>query len=683
MILTLVHAGSQQFCCVFSTETELIMCGIAGIASCHGWSSEALHEAAVSMAESLVHRGPDDQGVWVDPEHPIALSHRRLSIQDLSAAGHQPMASPSGRYQIVFNGEIYNFKEIAVKLGHLGYCFRGHSDTEVLLAAFEEWGVEATLRLSHGMFAMAIWDRTVKELLLCRDRMGEKPLFFGWARKTFVFASELKALHKIFPDALQVDYSALAAYFRFGYVPTPYSIFSDIFKLQPGTFLRVPIAAFSVSGQFNPLPGQADFSPQPYWDVETIARNGLASPIVDESEAIERFDLLLREVVAQQKVADVPLGAFLSGGVDSSLVSAVMQAVSTRPVKTFTIGFREKEFDEAPYARAIARQIGSEHHEQYVSAEDGLSLIDDLPRYWDEPFADSSQIPSLIVARKARERITVCLTGDGGDELFCGYNRYFATANLWHMRQKVPSWLRKSAVELLGLFPPQVWQGGYSLFKRFIGDRRTQANVGLKVHKFAGLLGSDSLIDAYWFLMSCWQKPEDVLQHAQELPSILDRSPHPGMGCFIHDAMYWDQLGYLADDNLVKGDRASMACSLETRLPLLDHRIVEFSWRLPLAMKYRDGASKWLLRQVLYRYVPKDLIERPKMGFSVPVGEWLRGPLKEWGADLLHAGNVQSSGLLDKKIILPIWREHQIGRYDHSQKLWTLLMWLAWLRHWG
>ena len=658
------------------------MCGIAGIASFNNWSNEALREAAISMAETLIHRGPDDQGVWVDSEHPIALAHRRLSIQDLSAAGHQPMASPSGRYHAVFNGEIYNFKELAADLRLLGYSFRGHSDTEVLLTAVEEWGVETTLRLCSGMFAMAIWDRSAKELVLCRDRMGEKPLFFGWVNNTFAFASELKAIHKIFSGVLQVDSSALAAYFRFGYVPTPYSIYSGIFKLQPGSFLRVPEIAFSSSGLFSPLTKQGDFSPQPYWDVETVARNGLTSPIISELEAVEQFDFLLREVVAQQKIADVPLGTFLSGGVDSSLVSAVMQAVSNRPIKTFTIGFQEKEFDEAPYARAIAHHIGSDHHEQYVSADDGLSLIEELPRYWDEPFADSSQIPSLIVARKAREQVTVCLTGDGGDELFCGYNRYFATAHLWHKQQLVPSWLRRRAAELLSLFPPQVWQGGYSLIKLFTGDPRTQANVGLKVRKFAGLLGSDSLPEAYRFLMSCWQTPADILLHAQELPSILDRAPQPGLGCFIHDAMYWDQLGYLTDDNLVKGDRASMACGLETRLPLLDHRIAEFSWRLPLAMKYRNGESKWLLRQMLYRYVPKNLIERPKMGFSVPIGKWLRGPLKEWGADLLHASYTQSSGLLNKKVILSIWREHQTGRHDHSQKLWALLMWLAWVKQW-
>lgn len=656
------------------------MCGIAGIAASGSYSSEELQSIANAMVSTMVHRGPDDHGVWLAPRNALALAHRRLSIQDLSAEGHQPMASVSGRYHIVFNGEIYNFQQIRFDLHSLGYRFRGHSDTEVLLAAVEEWGIDATLQLSRGMFAMAIWDQEAKELLLCRDRLGEKPLFFGWVQNNFVFASELKAIRKIFRNTLQVDLDALAAYFRFGYVPTPYSIYKGIFKLQPGTILRVPQNAFFSGDGFDPLPKGSAFSPQPYWEVELAVRNGLASPITSDLEAIEQFDLLLREVVTQQKIADVPIGTFLSGGVDSSLVSAVMQAVSDRPIKTFTIGFREREFDEAPYARAIALHIGSEHHEQYVSAADGLSMVDELPWYWDEPFADSSQIPSLIVARKARQKVTVCLTGDGGDELFCGYNRYITAFDLWQMQQRLPVWLGKSLARLLCLVPPEAWQKGYLLLKALQGDAKTQANVGLKIHKLAGLLGADSLPEAYRFLLSYWNDPADVLQYSRELPSILDRVPHPAFGCFIHDAMYWDQVGYLVDDNLVKGDRASMACSLETRLPLLDHRVLEFSWRLPLMMKYRHGKGKWLLRQVLYRYVPKNLIERPKMGFSVPVGQWLRGPLKEWGADLLFGSSSVGRDVLDNKIILQTWQEHQDCRYDYSHKLWTLLMWLAWVR---
>lgn len=655
------------------------MCGIAGLAG--ELPGFELRNAADKMAQSMVHRGPDDHGIWVDPYYPVALAHRRLSIQDLSDAGHQPMVSVSGRYHMVFNGEIYNFKDIRAELDTLGHSFQGHSDTEVLLAAAEEWGVEAALRISSGMFAMAIWDREVKELLLCRDRMGEKPLFFGWLGKCFVYASELKAFQTIFQDTLQVDYNAVAAYFRFGYVPTPYSIYTDIFKLQPGTFLRVPEKSFTSMNGFSPLAGDASFSPKLYWDVASTVHKGLSTPIANESDAVEQLDMILHDVISQQKIADVPLGTFLSGGIDSSLISAVLQSVSIRPVKTFTIGFSEKEFDEAPYARAIARHIGSEHHELYVSAADGLDLIEDLPKYWDEPFADSSQIPSLLLARKAREHVTVCLTGDGGDELFCGYNRYTATANLWEMQQRLPSVLKRCAAGLLNMLPPSMWQRGYSLFKLLKRDTSTQANVGLKVHKLAGILGAESLHEAYRFLMSYWYDPAAVVKYTQERLSILDRDPHPKLGNFIQDAMYWDQLGYLPDDNLVKGDRASMSCSLETRLPLLDHRIVEFSWRLPLAMKYQQGKSKWILRQVLWRYVPKELIERPKMGFSVPVGEWLRGPLKAWGADLLHGRHTAGIDMLNKKTMLQIWQEHQSGRQDHSNKLWALLMWLAWANY--
>ena len=656
------------------------MCGIAGIAGASDWSYEVLQARARAMADTMTHRGPDDHGVWVDAQHSVALAHRRLSIQDLSAAGHQPMVSVTGRYYIVFNGEIYNFQDIGDELKSLGYTFKGHSDTEVLLTAFEEWGVESAIRRSFGMFAMAVWDKESKELILCRDRMGEKPLFFGWTKNRFVFASELKALQEVFWETLEVDYNTLAAFFRFGYVPTPYSIYKDIFKLQPGAVMRVPLTAFISGADFSPLPDDHLFSPKKYWNLDEIARAGQNVLIRNEQEALEQFDQLLRDVIDKQKIADVPIGAFLSGGVDSSLVAAIMQAVSGSPIKTFTIGFNEKEFDEAPYARAVAKHIGSEHHEQYVSADDGLALIDDLPKYWDEPFADSSQIPSLIVARKARESVTVCLTGDGGDELFCGYNRYISTFRIWQKLQRVPLSVRKSFAKMLCRVSPSAWSRGYSLLKRLQMNDDTQANVGLKVHKLAGVLKTESLSAAYHYLMSYWHNPADLLQFNKEALSVLDYNRQPGMDSFIHDAMYWDQQGYLVDDNLVKGDRSSMAWSLETRLPLLDHRIVEFSWRLPVDLKYRHGKSKWILRQLLYRYVPKSLIERPKMGFSVPVGDWLRGPLKEWGADLLFATGAKGSEMLDNKVILQTWQEHQACRYDHSHKLWTLLMWLAWAR---
>lgn len=655
------------------------MCGIAGIITRTGWTKQSLVAATASMAATLYHRGPDAQGVWVDPQYPLALAHRRLSIQDLSPAGNQPMASASGRFHTVFNGEIYNFHTLADELKKRGHRFRGHSDTEVLLAAMEEWGIAATLERSRGMFALAVWDRQTCELVLCRDRLGEKPLFFGWLENCFVFSSELKAFHSIFHTALTINEDAMAAFFRFGYVPTPHSIYRNVFKLLPGTYLRIPVNPLPDLNDFQPLPGKAPISPQPYWQLETIAHQGINNPITDENEAIEQLDALLHDTISQQMIADVPLGAFLSGGIDSSLVAAVMQAESNKPISTFTIGFKEKEFDEAPYARAIATYLGTEHHEYYVSANDSLTLIDDLPKYWDEPFADSSQIPSLLVAKLARQKVTVCLTGDGGDELFCGYNRYFVLSNLWSKQQRLPPWLRHIFGRALFAIPAHAWQSAYTLAKRLAGNARTQANFGLKIHKLARVIQTDSESEAYRYLMSYWQIPSEIVNHCLECDSILAREPHPKMNCFIHDAMYWDQVGYLVDDNLVKGDRATMAVALEARLPLLDHRIVEFSWRLPLTMKYRNGQSKWLLRQILYRYMPKTLIERPKMGFSVPVRDWLKGPLKNWGYDLLHSSNSAVVGELNYQHIEKIWRQHQEGSHDHSHKLWTLCMWLAWV----
>lgn len=653
------------------------MCGIAGIFSPSVVREDVLKSMALAMADTLYHRGPDSFGVWVDSLSHLALSHRRLSIQDLSPAGHQPMASPSGRFYMVFNGEIYNFQSLAGELRRLGYRFRGRSDTEVILAGIEEWGIEETLHRSSGMFAMAIWDNQEQELTLCRDRMGEKPLFFGWVDNCFAFASELKALKKVFPSSLEVSKSSLAAFFRFGYVPTPYSIYTKIFKLQPGTFLLIPRNPFPTIDGFSPLPEAKIFSPKQYWNLNVVFKRGLSNPFIDENNTLDQFDQLLRETVVQQKIADVPIGAFLSGGIDSSLISAVMQSVSDRPIKTFTIGFHEKEFDEAPYARAIAKHIGSEHHEHYVSAGDGLNLIEDIPRYWDEPFADSSQIPSLLVAQMARRHVSVCLTGDGGDELFCGYNRYFLSSALWARQQRIPFALRCLIGKTLDAIPRGIWQAWYQIYKKLSRNKCTQANVGLKIHKFAGQLCMKSQYMAYRYLMSYWQAPDDILPNTKEVSSVLDRESYLETDEFINAAMYWDQLGYLVDDNLVKGDRSSMAFSLETRLPLLDHRIVEFSWRLPLSMKYRNGTSKWLLRRLLDRYVPTSLIERPKMGFSVPLCDWLKGPLKTWVGDLLHSGCGKSAEL-NRFEIERIWREHQRGSHDHSHKLWVLCMWLAW-----
>jgi len=653
------------------------MCGIVGFFTNFGLSKDQLRSKICAMNDTLVHRGPDDSGIWVDMALSIALGHRRLAIQDLSPTGQQPMMSSSGRFHIVFNGEIYNFKEIQHDLIGRGYQFRGSSDTEVLLASVEEWGIELALKKSRGMFAIAIWDQKERELILARDRMGEKPLFYGWIEGAFVFASELKAIRKIFSISMEIDPAATAAFFRFGYVPSPHCIYKNFFKLVPGTYLRISLSQLSTLSDFNPLSDNGFFCPQAYWTLQKSVNDGLLNPILDEQEAITQFDSLLQNTLSLHQISDVPLGAFLSGGIDSSLICAVLQAISKSPVKTFTIGFKEKEFDEAPYARSIANYLGTDHHEYYVSASDGLDLIPEISKYWDEPFADVSQIPSLMVARIARQDVTVCLTGDGGDELFCGYNRYFANAALWSMINKIPLQLRRLAGKSLSLFPPRVWQNVYDLSKKLVGSYRTQANVGLKVQKLAKIMQMRSEKDAYLYLMSVWDNPKQLLMHTQESSSVFDRQPTPGLGHFIHDAMCWDQLGYLVDDNLVKGDRSSMAASLETRLPLLDHRIVEFSWRLPLAMKYRRGQSKWLLRQVLYKYVPKELIERPKMGFSVPISDWLRGELRDWAGDLMHSYCCNEK-LENKSVLQKIWREHMLGINDHGNKLWILLTWINW-----
>jgi asparagine synthase (glutamine-hydrolysing) len=657
------------------------MCGIAGIIAPSDWTKQDLYEAAKNMADTLSHRGPDAQGVWVNPTFPVVLAHRRLAIQDLSPAGHQPMTSAFGRFHIVFNGEIYNFRVLTRELQQAGHIFRGHSDTEVLLAAMEEWGIEKTLERCCGMFALAVWDTKTQELILCRDRMGEKPLYYGWLDGCFVFASELKALHRVFRTSLTINNDAMTAFFRFGYVPTPHCIYKNVFKLLPGCLLRIPITSLPTVNEFNPMPCNTCFSPHPYWILEKIARQGLSNMVLDENDAIEQLDILLRDTISQQKIADVPIGAFLSGGIDSSLVAAVMQAVSDNPIRTFTIGFTEKEFDEAPYARAIAKHLRTEHFEFYVSANDGLSLIESIPKHWDEPFADSSQIPSLIVAKMARNEVTVCLTGDSGDELFCGYHRYFIYAAIWAKKEHYPKWLRKIIGQSIGMISDETWQSIYKLFQKFDRNHDAYANMGFKIHKFAEIIQKDSANEAYRFLMSYWHDPCKLLNHPYEALSILDRQKNPKLGHFINDAMYWDQAGYLVDDNLVKVDRASMAVSLETRLPLLNHHIVEFSWRLPIAMKYREGQSKWLLRQVLYRYVPRSLIERPKMGFSVPIQKWLKGPLKTWFEDLLFSNKAHMFDGLNQKMIQEVWRQHINGIHDHSNKLWTLCMWLTWMNH--
>lgn len=641
-----------------------------------GLAGDGLRQVARHLSGAIVHRGPDGAGEWIDDRMSVALVHRRLAIQDLSPAGHQPMSSGSGRYQIVFNGEIYNFKSLAAELAKAGFSFRGGSDTEVMLAAFEHWGVESSIKRFVGMFAFALYDSREKTLLLCRDRIGEKPLYYGWTRKGFLFSSELKSIRAAVAGELRQDDSALAAYLRFGYVPSPHSIYAGIYKLVPGTTLVIDVANGSSADGFSPYADSAPFSPRKYWSVLAVAQQGLQNPVRNEDEAIAELDGLLRSAVGDQCIADVPIGAFLSGGVDSTLVASIMQAVNARPIDTFTIGFSEKEFDEAPYARKIAQHLGTSHHEFYISANDCLDLIPQLPIIWDEPFADSSQMPALMVARMARTAVTVCLSGDGGDEMFCGYNRYISTERLWSRFGKVPRPLRTLLGKGLGTISPPTLDKLYRVIMRLQNDSRTQANVGVKVHKLAESLQLESIDDVYRYLLSYWNDVKQLLA-AAEAPSAMDQLPAPRLPHFIDNAMLWDQVGYLPDDNLVKGDRSSMAVGMELRLPLLDHRVIEYSWRLPLEMKNKQGVSKAVLRQLLYRYVPRELIERPKMGFSVPIGAWLKGPLRDWSESLLSKEALEASGLSASPIRAG-WFEHCEGTRDHSNQLWTILMYQMW-----
>jgi asparagine synthase (glutamine-hydrolysing) len=645
------------------------MCGLTG-----GWSRQRfveLQDALPRMTDALVHRGPDDDGHWFDAEAGIALGHRRLSIVDLSPAGHQPMVSASGRWVIAFNGEIYNHLDLRTELqaAALTPSWRGHSDTETLLAAFEAWGVEATLRRTVGMFAIALWDRERRDLWLARDRFGEKPLYYGWNRGVFLFGSELKAL-RAFPrfDA-QVDQNALALYLRHNAVPAPFSILQGIGKLLPGHWLRLSL---------NDLEVAADPEPVAYWSAAEQVYAAKGDPFAgSEADAMDALERLLLDAVGQQMVADVPLGAFLSGGVDSSLVVAMMQAQSSRPVRTFSIGFNEVAYNEAKHAAAVARHLGVDHTELYVTPEDAMAVIPHLPTMYDEPFADASQIPTSLVARMARRHVTVALSGDGGDELFGGYSRYFLAAGLWRRVSKFPMPVRRLVSQGISGVPVKTWNALYRLAAPFVPAKRRWSLPGDKLHKGAAILSKDSAASLYRDLITHWQ-PAALLRDVSE-PTRFGPSRGAALSDLTEYMMLEDACHYMADDILVKVDRAAMACSLETRVPLLDHRVFEFAWRLPMACKVRGGVGKHLLRQVLYRHVPQSLIDRPKMGFGVPIDSWLRGPLRDWAADLLDPVKLKGEGYFDPEPITRKWNEHQSGKRNWQYHLWDILMFQAWL----
>lgn len=649
------------------------MCGFVGFLTNKGVSAGDLDSAAERMALAIAHRGPDGAGTWSDGGTGIALGHRRLAIVDLSPAGHQPMASEDGRYVLVFNGEIYNHMELRRELERSGAApaWRGHSDTETLLAGFATWGTNDTVGRCVGMFAFALWDKSTRTLTLGRDRLGEKPLYYGWQKEggkaAFLFGSELKALraHSAFEN--RIDRGALALQLRHNHIPAPYSIYEGIAKLPQASLLTVSLA-----------------EPEPkiscYWSAAEKAEAGVRAPFEGTVEqAVDELEALLKNAIGQQMMADVPLGAFLSGGVDSSTVVALMQAQSERPVKTFSIGFHEAGFNEAEHAKSVAAHLGTDHTELYVTAEQAMAVIPRLPQIYDEPFADSSQIPTFLVSQLARDKVTVSLSGDAGDELFCGYNRYTVVDRLWNKLAAVPVPVRKLAARSFVSLSPTSWNKLAGGVRALAGGPQRYVNFGDKVHKGAAVLASNSLDALYLNLVSHWRDPADVVVGVKVPTTQLDGKAPPLDGlCGVQRMMALDTLTYLPDDILCKVDRAAMGISLETRVPFLDHRVVEFAWRLPQSLKLREGQSKWVLRQVLYRHVPKALIERPKMGFGVPIGEWLRGPLRAWAEALLDETRLQEEGFFHPAPIRRKWAEHLSGQRNWESQLWNVLMFQAW-----
>jgi asparagine synthase (glutamine-hydrolysing) len=641
------------------------MCGITGILARP--EVKSLEYSVGRMTDALYHRGPDDTGIWVERAAGIALGHRRLSILDLSTAGHQPMVSAGGRYVIAFNGEIYNHFELrqAPRESSHGLVWRGHSDTETLLAAFEYWGVEETLRRAVGMFAIALWDCRDRVLTLARDRMGEKPLYYGWQGDTFLFGSELKAL-KAHPAFLaSIDRGALALLLRHNYVPAPYSIYEGIFKLPAGTCLQL--------GE-----GQRHAEPEPYWSLAEVAERGIANPFTGfDEDALTELEQHLGKAVRGQMLSDVPLGALLSGGIDSSIISAVMQANSQQPVRTFTIGFDERDYDEATHGRAVAKHLGTDHTELRLSGNDALALVPEMPTMYDEPFADSSQLPTHLVMKLARQHVTVALSGDGGDETFGGYNRYIHVPRVWKRTGWMPQLMRSSLGAGLTALPSD-------MINRFAGPLARRIGVaqpGDKAHKLGRRLHDmSSMDDLYVSLVSEWPQSGNIVLGGQMPANLLqERGRWPKLADPVARMMALDGLTYLPDDILVKVDRAAMAVSLETRAPFLDHRLVEFAWTLPMHMKIRDGSGKWLLRRLLDRYLPRALMERPKMGFGIPLDQWLRGPLREWAEELLNEDRLKMEGYLNPVPIRQAWNDHISGKSNYGYRLWSVLMFQAWL----
>ncbi|UAB91735.1 asparagine synthase (glutamine-hydrolyzing) (plasmid) [Ruegeria sp. SCSIO 43209] len=646
------------------------MCGITGFLWPPGRPQVQDAPTCVqAMMSAIAHRGPDSQGHWVDEEVGVALGHLRLAIVDLSPAGHQPMVSSTGRYQLVYNGEIYNHRALRTELEDTGKApeWRGTSDTEVMLRGFEVWGFEETIRRTQGMFAIALWDREERKLLLARDRLGEKPLYYGWQGTgkdaLFLFGSELKALRTHPAFRAEVRRDALVAMLRHGHVPEDLTIYEGLMKLRPGEMAEVSLTAPGFARKF-------------YWNGGAIAA-APRGPVPTDAEAINQLEALLLDAVGNEMMSDVPLGAFLSGGIDSSTIVALMQHLSNKPVHTFSIGFHEARYNEAVFAADVAKHLGTHHTELYVGDTDLRDVIPRLPTIYDEPFADSSQIPTFLIAELARQHVTVALSGDGGDELFGGYDRYQQGAALLGKLALMPSQLRRLGAGAVRALPATLLN---QLIEPIRATPQGKEPNGQRLHRLANYAASHNVDELHRKMVSVWRFPEAAVIGGSNPPSILaDHLPPRGDLGVIERMMQLDMLAYMPDDILTKVDRATMAVALESRAPLLDHRVAEFAWGLPLHMKVRGGQSKWLLRQVLHRYVPRELIERPKMGFEVPIGLWLRGGLKDWAAALLAPERLAREGYLDPVLVGQLWSQHQAGTHNWGHQLWNVLMFQSWL----
>ncbi|MBL78480.1 MAG: asparagine synthase (glutamine-hydrolyzing) [Nitrosomonadaceae bacterium] len=639
------------------------MCGFVGfLGEVPSEGQKSTESLLKRMADSITYRGPDDEGYWCDVDNRIALGHRRLSVLDLSSAGHQPMISPSGRYVIAFNGEVYNHMTLRQELRVASW--RGHSDTETLLTGFDEWGIQEAIERVVGMFAFAVWDNTEQTLILGRDRIGEKPLYYGWQDDNFLFGSELKALKMHPAFKAEINRDSVCLFMRHSYVPAPYSIYTGIRKLEPGCLLSCSLT-------------QPEPTTWKYWSAVNSIKKGIDSPFSGTPvEAVDELERLTKDSIKQQMVADVPLGAFLSGGKDSSTVVALMQSQSSQKIKTFSIGFDEDGYNEAIYAKAVAQHLGTDHTELYVPSNIAREVIASLPSLYDEPFSDSSQIPTFLVAQLAKQHVTVALSGDAGDELFGGYNRYKMTGDMWRKLSLFPRSLRKLAAQGIEVIPPQAW----NKLSEYIPGMSRFVNIGDKLHKGAGVMTSRSIDELYLRLVSFFSNPESLIISGREPDTLLTGNMPDFTGLDnVQRMMALDLVTYLPDDILVKVDRAAMGVSLETRVPFLDHRIVEFAWTLPQTLKIRDGETKWPLCQILYRYVPRELIDRPKMGFGIPIHDWLRGPLKDWAEALLNESRLKAEGIFYPEPIRVLWKEHLSGHRNLGHYLWNVLMFQLWL----